>query len=123
MSQPQKQQNEEGAATAANTQEKKFNPTRNPSQSGPYRHHGPQGRTPYMQLHKNQNNNLVNKISNYLGIENKELVEFGLNLFTYIIAIFLALQIYDYVTHRKCGYYKDMLAKIVRFQASLQNAK
>ncbi|KJP89284.1 hypothetical protein AK88_00944 [Plasmodium fragile] len=57
-----------------------------------------------------------------LGINNKTLRQILINMLVYVFAILISLQIWDYMSQRKCHYYKDLLLRLVRYQSHMNDA-
>ncbi|GAB69386.1 hypothetical protein PCYB_001340 [Plasmodium cynomolgi strain B] len=58
-----------------------------------------------------------------LGINNRNVMQFLINMFIYVAAILVSLKIWDYMSYSKCDYYKDLLLRIVRYQSHMNDGK
>ncbi|GAW78865.1 hypothetical protein, conserved [Plasmodium gonderi] len=62
-------------------------------------------------------------ILNQLGISNRNVMQFLINMFIYVAAILVSLKAWDYMSYNKCDYYKDLLLRIVRYQSHMKDGK
>ncbi|ANQ05806.1 Uncharacterized protein PCOAH_00000140 [Plasmodium coatneyi] len=58
-----------------------------------------------------------------LGLNNRNVSQFLVNMFVYVVAILISLKIWDYMSYSKCDYYKDLLLRIVRYQSHMNDGK